>query len=160
MPPICAEWMRPLASTEAWRVYVAFAEGKPVGAGALCIQGSVGWLSDDRLNWSFEGEAGGQPLLESITIDLSEDNWSCASSPVRSRSVRVPPAARRTVSTRIGATRAAASIRARSSLDRFVMASAASTRCRCSQPNTWSARNRGPPGQRDGTRRESAGGLW
>jgi hypothetical protein len=31
------------------------------------------WASDDRLEWTFEGQSEGQPLVESITMDLAGD---------------------------------------------------------------------------------------
>lgn len=44
MPPICGEWFGRLASQDGWRTYVAFADGKPVGTGALFLDKGVGWL--------------------------------------------------------------------------------------------------------------------
>lgn len=44
MPTMIGEMFGTIGTKDGWRTYLAFADGKPVGTGALFIDGNVGWL--------------------------------------------------------------------------------------------------------------------
>jgi hypothetical protein len=44
MPAPMTAWLQPLAGRPGWHTYVSFADGEPVGAAAMYVQGELAWL--------------------------------------------------------------------------------------------------------------------
>ena len=44
MPPQLGGWLAALPGAPGWRCYLALEDGRPIGAGALHLQGDTGWL--------------------------------------------------------------------------------------------------------------------
>jgi GNAT superfamily N-acetyltransferase len=70
MPPWMAKWVARLPGRRGWACFLAYADARPAGAGALYVGGDVGWLGFGAVLPECRGR-GGQAALLAARIDTA-----------------------------------------------------------------------------------------
>lgn len=71
-PVVSHEWLAALASTQGWQCFVAFDGTEPAGAGALFVDGEVGWVGIGATAPEHRGKGAQSALLAARIAAASE----------------------------------------------------------------------------------------
>ena len=63
LPPTAADWWSGIAGAPGWHCFVGYADGEAAAAGALYVDGNIGWLGAAGTRRQFRGRGGQNAIL-------------------------------------------------------------------------------------------------